>query len=144
MGNSNIAVSIRSLNVSEVLAAISGDYSLHITKTLESTTRQYDSNKIKEELKLSKKQFYTAIAHLSNVGIIKRNNGVYHLTSFGKLILNSVILVEDSMKIYSKLKAIDAIGNSKKDISREEIMKLINVLIDNDRVRELVKLNYSL
>jgi hypothetical protein len=51
-------------------------------------------------------------------------------------------LVEDTTKIYSKLKAIDMISTSGQN-TKEEIMKLINTLIDNERVREVVKLKYS-
>ncbi|MDQ5869928.1 MAG: hypothetical protein M3530_09425 [Thermoproteota archaeon] len=143
MIHSKLTSLLDSPDILEVLAAISDKDSFNIIKTLKATDRRYDSSSIMEELKLSKKQLYAKIAHLSSVGIVRRNNGTYHLTTFGKLILNSLRLVEDSIKIYSKLKAIDAIGNSEK-LNKEEIVKLINVLIDNDRVREIIKLNYSL
>jgi DNA-binding HxlR family transcriptional regulator len=141
--HSKLTSLLDSPDILEVLAAISDKYSLNIIKTLKSTDRRYDSSSMMEELKLSKKQLYTKIVHLSSAGIVRRNNGTYHLTTFGKLILNSLRLVEDSIKIYSKLEAIDAIGNSEK-LNKEEIVKLINVLIDNERVREIVKINYSL
>lgn len=143
MGHSKVTSPIHNPDVSEVLAVISSNYALQIIKTLESEAYQHFSDNIMEELKLSKKQFYTTMAHLSNVGITKRNNRAYHLTTFGVLILNSTRLVEDSIRIYSKLKAIDAIGNAK-EISNEEIMKLIYTLVDNERVRQILKLNYSL
>ncbi len=144
MIRSKLTSSFDTPDISKVLQAISDKYAFNIIKTLESTIREYDSSSIMEELKLSKKQLYSKIVSLSNAGIVRRNNGVYHLTLFGNLILNSLRLVEDGIKIYSKLKAIDAIAHSKKEISKEEITKLINILIDNERVREIVKLNYSL
>lgn len=61
-----------------------------------------------EKLELSKKQFYVTISRLSNQGIVKSMNGEYWLTSFGKLILNSLSLVEDAIELNSKTKAIDA------------------------------------
>jgi predicted transcriptional regulator len=81
---------------------------------LRSSSNMHDSLTLMEELKLSKKQFYVAVSHLSNQGIVKRTNGHYGHTSFGKLILNSLNLVEDAIKIYPKTKAIDAIQSSQK------------------------------
>ncbi len=140
---SKLTSAVHGPDVSQVLAAISIQHSLLIIKFLESTTTQHDSQDIMDDLMLSKKQLYTTIARLSNVGIVKRNTGIYHLTTFGKLISNSIRLVENSVGVYSKLKAVDAIGDGKA-ISTEEIVKLIDVLIDDERIREIVKLSYSL
>jgi DNA-binding HxlR family transcriptional regulator len=130
-------------DILEVLAAISDKYSFNIIKALKSTDMRYDFSSIMEELKLSKRQLYTKIAHLSRVGIVRRNKRVYHLTSFGKVIFNLIIsLVESSIRIHSKLTAIDAIGSSEQ-LNKEEIVKLINTFSNTERVREIIKLNYS-
>jgi DNA-binding HxlR family transcriptional regulator len=129
--------------VTQTLEAISNESAFNIIKTLSSSSNKRDSLVLTEQLKLSKKQFYVTISHLSNQGIVKRTSGEYRLTSFGKLILNSLNLVEDTIKIYSKTMAIDAIQASKKS-TRDEILELVNILIDNDRVKEIIKLRYSL
>lgn len=129
--------------VTETLEALSSESTFNIIKTLSSSSNMHDSLTLMEELKLSKKQFYVAISHLSNQGIVKRTNGHYGLTSFGKLILNSLNLVEDAIKIYSKTKAIDAIQSSQKS-TKGEILELVNILIDSDRVKEIIKLRFSL
>jgi hypothetical protein len=129
--------------VLQVMIAASTDSALRLLKILDSSSKEYDSLTIIEELKLSRKQFYTVTSHLSSVGILQRTTGFYHLTAFGKLVSTAIRLVEDTAKIYSKLKAINMVGTSEQ-ITKEEIMKLINTLIDNERVRELVKLKYSL
>jgi predicted transcriptional regulator len=129
--------------VTETLEAISSEFAFNIIKALSSSSNKCDSFALMEELRLSKKQFYITISHLSNQGIIKRSNGEYRLTSFGKLILNSLDLVEDTIRIYSKTKAIDAIQASPKS-TRHEILELVNILIDNERVREIIKARYSL
>jgi predicted transcriptional regulator len=129
--------------VTETLEALSSESTFKIIKTLSSSFNMHDSLTLMEELKLSKKQFYVAISQLSNQGIVKRTNGHYELTSFGKLILNSLNLVEDAIKIYSKTKAIDAIETAQKS-TKGEILELVNILIDSDRVKEIIKLRYSL
>lgn len=129
--------------VTETLEALSSESTFNIIKTLSSSFNMHDSLTLMEELKLSKKQFYVAISQLSNQGIVKRTKGHYGLTSFGKLILNSLNLVEDAIKIYSKTKAIDAIETAQKS-TKGEILELVNILIDSDRVKEIIKLRYSL
>ena len=74
--------------------------------TINSSSNKHNSFTLKRELKLSKKQFYFAISNLSNQGIVKRTNRDYRLTSFGKVIVNSVGLIKNAIKIYSKIKAI--------------------------------------
>jgi DNA-binding HxlR family transcriptional regulator len=129
--------------ITQTLEAISSESAFNIIKALSSSSNKYDSFALMEELRLSKKQFYVTISHLSNQGIIKRSNGEYRLTSFGKLILNSLDLVEDTIRIYSKTKAIDAIQASRKS-TRHEILELVNILIDNERVREIIKARHAL
>lgn len=129
--------------VTQTLNAISNESALNIIKALSSSSNKCDSFALMEELKLTKRQFYITISHLSNQGIVKRTYGEYRLTSFGKVILNSLSLVEDTINIYSKTKAIDSIQASHK-ITNEEILKLVNILIDNERVREIIKVRYSL
>ena len=124
-------------DILEVLAVVSDKYSFKIIKALKSTDMHYDFHSIMEELRLSKRQLSTKIAHLSRVGIVRRNKRVYHLTSFGKVIISSLSLVESNMRIHSKLKLIDAIV-SPKELTR----KVINTLRGNERVRQIVKLNY--
>jgi predicted transcriptional regulator len=129
--------------VTETLEALSTESGFNIIKTLSSSSNTHDSLALMVELKLSKRQFHIAVSQLSKRGIVNRTNGQYGLTSFGKLIVNSLNLVEDVIKIYSKTKAIDAIQASRKS-TRDEILELLNILIDNDRIKEIIKLRYSL
>jgi len=129
--------------VTQTLKAISSESALNIIKALSCSSKKCDSSALMDVLKLSKKQFYIAISYLSNQGIVKRTDGEYRLTSFGKLLLYSLNLVEDTINIYSKIQAIDAIQASHK-ITNEETLKLVNILIDNELVREIIKVRYFL
>jgi DNA-binding HxlR family transcriptional regulator len=129
--------------ITQTLKAISSESTLNIIKVLSCSSNKCDSFALMKALKLSKKQFYIAISHLSNQGIVKRTDGEYRLTSFGKVLLNSLSLVEDTINMYSKTQAIDAIKASHK-ITNEEILKLVNILIDNELVREIIKVRYFL
>lgn len=129
--------------VTGIFQAVSNDSSFNIIMTLNSSSNKHNSFTLKRELNLSTKQFYFAISNLSNQGIVKRTNRDYMLTSFGKVIVNSVGLIEDAIKIYSKIKAIEVVQASQK-VTKDEIHMLVDVLIDNERLKEIVKLRYSL
>lgn len=117
MVRSKLTYLIDGPDILEVLAAVSDKYSFKI-KALKSTDMHYDFHSIMEELRLSKRQLSAKIAHLSRVGIVRRNKRVYHLTSFGKVIISSLSLVESNMRIHSKLKLIDVIV-SPKELTRK-------------------------
>lgn len=144
---SGVLISVKSSDLNptvlQVMMAVFTDFALRLLKILDSSSKDYDSLTIMEELKLSRKQFYSITSHLTDVGIVQRTSGLYHLTAFGKLVANAIKIVEDTTKIHSKLKAIDVISRSE-EITKDEIIKSIHALIDNERVRELVKLKYSL
>ena len=64
--------------------------------------------------------------------LIKRINGKYTLTAFGKLIYyNPITTIENAASSYWKLKAIDSLEMSY-DISIEERQKIIDSFIDNE------------
>ena len=46
-----------------------------------------------KEMNLSKKRYYSRIAGLVDVGLIKRNNGKYFLTLMGKVVYQSEMLI---------------------------------------------------
>ena len=44
------------------------------------------------------------MARLRRVGIIKRKNGKYSLTSFGKIVYDAETMIENAVRNYEKLK----------------------------------------
>jgi predicted transcriptional regulator len=64
-------------------------------------------------LKLTRKQYYSRMARLVQTGLAKRQKSRYLLTAFGKVIqdaeMNFEIRIEDALKNYWKLKAIDTL-----------------------------------
>lgn len=67
-------------------------------------------------LKLTRKQYYSRMARLVQTGLAKRQKSRYLLTAFGKVIqnaeMNFEIRIEDALKNYWKLKAIDTLQMS--------------------------------
>ncbi|MDQ3837649.1 MAG: hypothetical protein M3297_00090, partial [Thermoproteota archaeon] len=56
---------------------------------------------------LTSKQFYRRISGLMDAGLIRRYKGKYSLTSLGKLVYDSLMLISKALTYYGKLKAIE-------------------------------------
>ena len=94
------------------------------------------------KIKLTRKQYYSRISRLVNAGLIKRKNGKYTLTAFGKVIYYAALtIIENATNSYWKLKVIDSLEMSD-DISPEEHKKIIDSFIDDREIKDaLVSIN---
>jgi hypothetical protein len=68
--------------------------------------------------------------------LIKRQNGRYYLTPFGKVIYCCTMITKNALDNYYNLKAIKATEVS--GLQNQEIEKIIDVLIDNQQVKEFI------
>ena len=90
-------------------------------------------------MNLSTKQYYSRIAGLVDVGLIKRNNGKYFLTLMGKVVYQSQMLIGKTLSYYWKLKAIESVETSSNvEIPKEGLTQLINALIDNYLIKDIL------
>lgn len=91
-------------------------------------------------LKLTRKQYYSRMARLVQTGLAKRQKSRYLLTAFGKVIqnaeMNFEIRIEDALKNYWKLKAIDTLQMS--SVMGEEGEKIISELINNEEIKNVL------
>lgn len=126
-----------------VLKLLSDYDTIKLLKIVPSVKNSADSQILIKQLLLTKKQFYSRISNLIKAGLIKRTKGAYIHTSFGKMILDALDLVENAALIYMRLKAVDMIDKSEK-IKKREIIKLIDSLVPDDRIRRIVKSKYDL
>src|SRR5918911_2174659 len=124
------------ISVADVLKAISDKTSLALLKIVALTKPNTEILIIKT--KLTRKQYYSRMSKSMKAGLIKRINGRYTLTGFGKLIYyNALITMENATSIYWKLKAIDSLEMSD-DLPLEERQKIIDSFIDNERINEVL------
>jgi hypothetical protein len=105
------------VSVSDSLSAISNDKSLVLFNTIALATE--DSSILIGRLRLTRKQFYSRMSELTKAGLIRRRNGKYFLTSFGR-----------SSRINRKCYSIH--------FPDEERNKLINTLINNSEIKEIL------
>ena len=125
------------LKVVDIMRAISNDMSLHLFETIAIADER--SHLLINKLNLSRKQFYSRMACLIECGLIRRKSGKYILTSFGNIIYYFIMSIKKACECYSKLKAIDLLQTSNDHILKEELDKIIDILLQgNPQIRQIV------
>jgi predicted transcriptional regulator len=81
-----------------------------------------DSNILITKTKLTFKQYYSKMDILIKAGLVRKKDGNYGLTSFGKVFYNLQMTAENAFSSYWKLKAIDSFDN----LSKEEYNRFID------------------
>jgi hypothetical protein len=124
------------ITVVDILDAISDAKALAVYKTIAS--EKPNSNLLITKMRLTRKQYYSRISRLTKTGLVKRENGRYSLTSFGKVIYDIQITIEVALENFWKLKAIDSLQAADSTLSKEEQTKVLDILIQNDKIKEVV------
>ncbi|MFL6329404.1 MAG: hypothetical protein ACJ705_00130 [Nitrososphaeraceae archaeon] len=94
-----------------------------------------NTDTLRKKTTFTRKQYYMRISVLMKAGLIRRSNGIYSLTSLGKVVHTAQSLVGEAVDNYWKLKAIDSIESSENNnnaFSTEERKKLMDSLIDKE------------
>jgi predicted transcriptional regulator len=123
-----------SLSVSNILSAISDDKSLVLFNTI--ALASGDSDILISRLNLTRKQYYSRLSDLINAGLIRRINGKYFTTSFGKVAYKAQELIGTAVQYSSKLQAIDSVESPK--FPPLELSKIIDTLISNSEIKEIL------
>jgi predicted transcriptional regulator len=119
-----------------ILDAISDKRGSDIFKSIALATSNTDI--LITKLNLTRKQYYSRMSNLVKAGLVKRQNGRYLLTSFGKVIssayMNLEAKIDNALDNYWKLKAIDSMELT----PQQERNKVISILIDNQEIQNVL------
>jgi predicted transcriptional regulator len=124
------------------LKAIADEKTLMLFNAI--ATEGGNTETLRKKAAFSRKQYYMRISILTKAGLIRRTNGIYSLTSLGKIVYSAKNLIEEAVDNYWKLKAIDSIESSeykRNAFSREERRKILDSLIDKDSEIKDILLN---
>ncbi|HET7283228.1 MAG TPA: hypothetical protein VFI70_00950 [Nitrososphaeraceae archaeon] len=125
------------LTEADIINAISNEQSLGLFKAIAQTSA--DSAILTKKARLTRKQYYSRMSRMTKVGLIKRKNGKYFLTSLGKVIYQAQTLIGNTLKDYWKLKAIDSLDiSTSTGLPQEEHDKILNTLIDNHQIKQIL------
>ncbi len=125
----------RASSTEQVFATLADMHSMDIVRMaycgFKGTSNSYKGN-------ISKKQFYSRLKRLRDMGIIEKRNSVYRTTTFGSLIYNGQIKpLEDIIANYWNLKAVDIL-KSREDFPLGEKEKLIEEMIQNTSLKSII------
>jgi hypothetical protein len=124
-------------SMEDVLYAVSHYNTLIILRTI-AALGQNSSNISVSKFNLNRKQYYLGISDLRKAGLIRGRYGKYFLTSLGKVVYYTQEVIENAVNDYWKLKAIDLLNIPDEDLSKEELAKFIDSLIDNQKIKEIL------
>ena len=86
---------------------------------------------------LTKKQYYTRVQRLAGCGLIRRKSGKYSLTSFGRVIHDYKLKIENAVAEYYSLKAVDSFNDSR-EINSVQKKKLIETIVRDSTIKALL------
>src|SRR5205823_12317472 len=100
---------------------------------------------VMNRLGLTRKQYYLRMNRLINAGLVMRKSSKYFLTSIGKVVYESHMLIGHAIENYWMLRAIDSIETSppNHDISAEERKRIIDTMIESDNIKNIL-LNHNI
>jgi hypothetical protein len=127
-------------SISKIFESLSDEQSVELYTTI--ATKDINSLELRNKVStyLTRKQYYSRLSRMVSVGLIKRRNGKLVLTSFGKIVYESKTILEAAYASQWKLKVLDSIGVSD-ELPTEERKKLLDNLIENERLKEILSKN---
>ena len=127
------------VSVAGSLRAIADERTLALFTTIAS--ERGNTEMLRNKSELSRKQYYMRISALTKAGLIKRYDGIYYISSFGKIVHSAQKLIGKAVNNYWRLKAIDSIESSKDHIgfSTEDRKKILDSLIEGEpEIRDIL------
>jgi predicted transcriptional regulator len=100
------------------------------------------TTELNRNLQITLKQLYMRISNLVNAGLARRQGGRYFLTSYGKLIVASLDIMDKASANFEKLVAIDSMeaSNIANNMPEEERRKIVEILISSQQIKEILLL----
>jgi hypothetical protein len=125
------------VSISDTLRAISDDKSLVLFNTI--ALASGDISILISGLNLTRKQYYSRLSDLINAGLVRRMNGKYFVTSFGKVVYKAQELIGMAVQHSSKLRAIDSVESPNGVcFPPAELNKIIDTLISNSEIKGIL------
>jgi hypothetical protein len=126
-------------SITSVLKMISDEKAIVIFNDIVVRGNENDRLFSLKEINLSSKKYHSRLSSFLKAGLIKRHKGNYIPTFLGRIVFDSLMVIEEALSHYWKLKVIDQIEMSHFDLPSEEVMtRLINALIDNHRIKDVL------
>ena len=121
----------RSVTVEKSLKALSDGKTLILFEMIAHQELHHYS--VMTKLGLTRRQYYSRMFSMLAAGLIRKKNGMYSVTSFGKVVYKAKTLIGKGVSNQWKLSAIDSIEMNSTALLQEEIDKLMKLLMKSGR-----------
>jgi DNA-binding HxlR family transcriptional regulator len=125
------------IELEKVIDSLGDRKSLSIFKYI--AKQPSDTSTLRSQLSLSRKQYYTRLSEMVEVGLVRKYHSNYTLTSFGKMVYDALEIIELGLTNFWKLKALDSLEFAKTArVPHEERERILESLIDNMKIKEIL------
>ena len=119
----------------QVLETISDQISMNLLNAIAKDAT--NSENLMQLLDITRKQYYDRSSRLLHIGLIRRENGEFNLTSFGQIVRHYQLKIAAAFKHCSELRMIDIL-KSDSAMSEDQQKFLIDKLIDDPEMKGLI------
>jgi len=114
----------------DILSALSDDKALILFSTI-ALGKCYDFKTLIKRMGITQSQYYFRLRRITNMGLVKRENGKYRVTTLGNVVYEAVLMVGTALSHYWALNAIELVLSSPSAAdSMEDKSMLTSMLID--------------
>ena len=130
------------ISIIDILNALSDDKALILFNTIV-LGKCYDFKILIKNMGITQSQYYSRLRRISNMGLVKRENGKYRVTTLGNVVYEAVSMVGKALNYYWALNAIELVlssspaADSRGDKSLLTSM-LIDSLIDDNQLKKIL------
>jgi len=121
--------------VADVLRVISDEKALELFRAI--GPANVDSASLRRKTKLTRKQYYSRLLRMTRSGLVKRKNGKYVLTAFGKVVYDAQNTIQNAIRNYWEISTIDSLEMFN-ELPKEDRQKLIDALIQNPEIKQIL------
>jgi len=126
----------------DILSSLSDDKALILFSTI-ALGKCYDFKTLIKSMGITQSQYYSRLRRITNMGLVKRENGKYRVTTLGNVVYEAVSMVGKALNYYWALNAIELVlssspaADSRGDKSLLTSM-LIDGLIDDNQLKKIL------
>jgi predicted transcriptional regulator len=125
------------ISIVDILSALSDDKAFILYNTIAMGQGHNFKNLIKN-MGISPHQCYSRILKINNAGLVRKENGGYVTTALGNVVYEAVLMIGKGLNYYWALKAIESFQSSEAIESKEHLLKLIDTLIDDPKIKKIL------
>ena len=117
------------IKTTDILSALSDDKALILFNAI-SLGKCSDCETLRKSSGITQSQDYSRLRRITNMGLVKRENGKYITTVLGSVVYEIISIIDKTLNHYWALIAIESLRTSSTAATKEDKLMLMSMLID--------------